>query len=147
MCFKIVPNKTVNADAALESKRKGKREEHDFPVKPVTIQVVQAPRGTINHSYRDFSKVPAKDDYKCPTDINEMTFSQKLHHILSQEDYEKWISWMPHGRAFKVHVPVLFESQVCPKYFGHKRYSSFLRELNNYGFKHISKGADRNCKS
>ena len=75
-----------------------------------------------------------------------MSFSQKVHHILSNPEYEQWISWMPHGRAFKVHVPVVFESKILPQYFGHKRHSSFLRELDNYGFKHITRGPDRNCK-
>ena len=100
----------------------------------------------MNHSYRDFSQVPPQADYEHPTEIKNMTFSQKVHHILSEPAYAKWISWMPHGRAFKVHVPAMFETMVCPKYFAHRRYSSFLRELNNYGFKHVSKGVDRNCK-
>ena len=131
---------------SVTNKRRGKLDEPEFPVKPVTIQVIKTSRGTMNHSYRDFSQVPPPADYEHPAEIKDMSFAQKVHHILSQPEYAKWISWMPHGRAFKVHVPVLFESQVCPKYFNHKRYSSFLRELNNHGFKHISKGTDRNCK-
>ena len=109
-------------------------------------QPLTAPKGTANHSYRDLSKVPAAVSYEHPKSIKEMTFSQKVHQILSNPEYEEWISWMPHGRAFKVHIPTLFETQVLPLYFGHKRYSSFLRELNNYGFKHISRSTDRNCK-
>lgn len=151
MCFKKVVKNRVNPVAGdVKSGKNAKgaapTKEPEFPVKPATIQVVQTPRGTMNHSYRDFSKVPPQEGYEGPKSIDDMTFSQKVHHILSQEEYNNWISWLPHGRAFKIHVPVLFESQVCPKYFGHKRYSSFLRELNNYGFKHISKGVDRNCK-
>mmetsp|Transcript_14739 Transcript_14739/g.28004 ORF Transcript_14739/g.28004 Transcript_14739/m.28004 type:complete len:314 (+) Transcript_14739:58-999(+) len=125
-------------------KKRTKVEEPEFPSMPVVIQAVKTPRGIMNHSYRDFSKVPPQKGYEHPKEIKDMTFSQKVHDILSTEEYEKWISWMPHGRSFKIHVPVMFESQVCPKYFNHKRYSSFLRELNNYGFKHISKGTDRN---
>ena len=127
------------------NKRRGNAEQ-EFPVAPVIIQSIRSPRGFANHSYRDFSNVPPQKGYEHPKEIKEMTFSQKVHHILSTPEYEKWISWMPHGRSFKVHVPVMFEAQVCPKYFDHKRYSSFLRELNNYGFKHVSKGTDRNSK-
>ena len=90
--------------------------------------------------------MPVAEDYKRPVAIKDMTFSEKVHSILSNPDYEPWISWMPHGRAFKVHVPVSFENGVLPTYFGHKRYSSFLRDLNNHGFKHLTKGIDRNCK-
>mmetsp|Transcript_377 Transcript_377/g.800 ORF Transcript_377/g.800 Transcript_377/m.800 type:complete len:309 (-) Transcript_377:2728-3654(-) len=137
-------NKPAQPNKTNANKRRSKYEEPEFPVKPVTIQAIKPPRGTMNHSYRDFSQVPPHKNYVQPTEIKDMTFSQKVHHILSNPENEKWISWMPHGRSFKVHVPVMFETQVCPKYFNHKRYSSFLRELNNYGFKHISKGTDRN---
>ena len=101
----------------------------------------------MNHSYRDYSKLGAPLNYiGLPLDIDSMSFSQKVHHMLSKPGYEHCISWMPHGRAFKIHRPIDFEREVCPAYFGHGRYSSFLRSLNNYGFKHISKGPDRNCK-
>lgn len=99
----------------------------------------------MNHSYRDFSSVPAELNHEEPNEITSMSFSQKVHHILSQEEFSKWISWMTHGRAFRIHIPKLFEQKVSPKYFGHSRYSSFLRQLNNYGFKHITQGKDRNC--
>ena len=74
-----------------------------------------------------------------------MSFPQKVHHILSQNEFGQWITWMPHGRAFRVIVPVAFEKHISEKYFGHKRYSSFLRQLSNHNFKHISQGVDRNC--
>lgn len=139
-----------NSSRAHESLHLGRRRETEpvFPVAPVTIQTVVVPRGTMNHGYRDFSLVPPTEGYTGPpSNIDRMTFSQKIHHILSNaEQYEGCISWMPHGRAFKVHVPKVFETDVCPKYFGHGRYSSFLRDLNKYGFKHISKGTDRNCE-
>uniref|UniRef100_A0A7S3KYR0 HSF-type DNA-binding domain-containing protein n=1 Tax=Amphora coffeiformis TaxID=265554 RepID=A0A7S3KYR0_9STRA len=126
--------------------KKGKRAKPIFPVPPVTIQTVEVPRGTINHSYRDFANVPPEKGDETPIhDIRNMTFSQKVHHILSTPEYEGCISWMPHGRSFRIHVPKNFEVTVCPKYFNHRRYSSFLRDMNKYGFKHISKGADRNC--
>eukprot|EP00977_Amphora_coffeiformis_P028296 scaffold34922_cov141-Amphora_coffeaeformis.AAC.7 len=109
------------------------------------VQEVPPRKGTMNHSYRDYSKIQPSSDYAPVTDIDAMSFSQKVHAILSNPAYEACITWMPHGRAFKVTAPLAFEREACPKYFGHGRYSSFLRSLNNYGFKHISKGTDRNC--
>ena len=134
------------AAAATKKKKQRKEPEPDFPVQPKTLQVVHAPRGTMNHTYRDMSVVPAKEgEALLPGKIEDMSFSQKVHYILSQDEYSKWIGWLPHGRAFKVFVPVFFERNICEKFFGHKRYSSFLRQLNNHGFKHVTKGEDRNA--
>jgi hypothetical protein len=129
-----------------KSKRGRKRKEiHTFPVEPRVIQVVKKPRTYINHSYRDFASVPAEMNYEAPEKISDMNFSQRMHHILSQEEYKKWIGWHPHGRAFQILVPKKLEQgQILQKYFGHGRYSSFLRQLSKHGFKHISNGPDRN---
>jgi hypothetical protein len=120
--------------------------EFQFPAEPRIIQIIQKPKTYMDHSYRDFSSVPPELDYVEPTSIHDMTFSQKIHHMLSQEEYSKWISWRPHGRAFLATVPKRLEqAKVFSKYFDHNRYSSFLRQLNNHGFKHVSQGPDRNC--
>ena len=135
-------------DKVQETKKKGGRKKkvaHKFPVEPRVIQVIKKPKSHANHSYRDFSSVPPEIDHVEPTNIQDMTFSQKVHHMLSQKEYQNWISWMPHGRSFKILVPKRLEQAgVLQKYFGHSRFSSFLRQLNNFGFKHITKGPDRN---
>jgi hypothetical protein len=142
----LVVVSSANDSVEKKSKRGRKRKEnHNFPAEPRIIQVVKKPRTYINHSYRDFSSVPAEMNYEAPEKISEMTFAQKVHHILSQEEYKKWIDWLPHGRAFQILSPKRLEqAQVLEKYLGHGRYSSFLRQLSNHGFKHISRGPDRN---
>jgi hypothetical protein len=140
-----VASPSGNDSFDMKSKQVKRRMElHKFPVEPRTIQVIKKPRTHMNHSYRDFSSVPAEMNYKDLEKISEMTFSQKVHHMLSQEEYKKLVDWSPHGRTFRVKVPALFEKHISEKYFGHKRYSSFLRHLSNNGFKHISNGPDRN---
>jgi hypothetical protein len=129
------------ADKVPKARKTKKR--FSFPVQPTVVQSITPLRGQVDHSYRDFSKIPADTDYVMPSKIEDMSFAEKLQHILSREEF-KCITWLPHGRAFKVIVPLAFERQVCEEYFGHKRYSSFLRQLNNHGFKHITKGPDRN---
>lgn len=126
--------------------RKPALPEPFYPVEPVVIQRIDKPRTHVNHSYRDFSQMPpetTKDTF--PTDIADMSFSQKLFTLLTEPDAPRWIAWNPHGRSFRIIVPKLLEqSMLLQKYFGHNRYSSFLRQLTNYGFKHITKGVDRN---
>lgn len=138
---------SVTSTVSTNDKKKGKRnkEEVKFPVEPRVIQVIKKPRTYMNHSYRDFSCVPPELGDECPSEISEMTFPQKVHHMLSQEEYSKMIAWQAHGRAFRIIIPKMFETKVCPSYLQHSRYSSFLRQLSNYGFKHITQGRDRNC--
>ena len=135
---------TKPSSATPAKKPRRTKKVHSYPVEPVVISSIPKQKGVMNHSYRDFSNVPPELNYEAPASIEDMTFSQKVHHILSQEEYAKMIRWNDHGRSFKVFVPVMFERTICAKYFGHKRYSSFLRQLNNNGFKHTTKGDDRN---
>jgi hypothetical protein len=43
-------------------------------------------------------------------------------------------SWCPHGRAFAIHDQDAFEKSIITKYFRQHKMSSFLRQLNAYGF-------------
>jgi hypothetical protein len=57
---------------------------------------------------------------------------------------ESIVSWQPHGRAFRVHLPDVFARNVMPRYFKKQtKYKSFLRQLHIYGFHRICKGMDR----
>ena len=142
------PNTNANANAKpRQTLRQRRRKEAEPAFDAPMIQAIKTPRrGVVDHSYREFSQLSPHPGYEAPLTIDDMTFSEKIHDILAQPGYEKLVTWMPHGRAFKVLVPSLFESQVCPRYFGHRSYLNFLRDLNCYGFKHISRGVDRNCK-
>lgn len=134
------------ANEPRDQKKPSTKAEHKFPVEPRTIQVIKKPKTFTNHSYRDFSSVPPEIDHVQPTEIDELTFAQKVHHMLSDPENAVHVAWMPHGRLFQILVPKMLEQRrIFLKYFGHNRFSSYLRQLNNYGFKHLTQGADRNC--
>lgn len=51
----------------------------------------------------------------------------------------------PHGRSFLVHDREKFVKIIMPKYFNQTKYTSFQRQLNMYGFRHLTIGMDRNA--
>ena len=76
-----------------------------FAQRPVTIQSIETRPSTTNHSYRDYSKVPPPPGYVPPTDIHQMSFAEKVHHILSQPKYEHSISWRVSSCTFVLPMP------------------------------------------
>jgi hypothetical protein len=73
-------------------------------------------------------------------------FPSMVYDMLEEVSYDpkasKIVSWMPHGRAFKVHKPDNFEAEVMPKYF-RERYSSFRYLLEQWSFHGLRRGRDR----
>jgi hypothetical protein len=53
------------------------------------------------------------------------------------------ISWLPHGRSWKIYNRDLFTEIALPRYFGHKNYASFVRIVNAWGFRRVTTGLDR----
>ena len=43
----------------------------------------------------------------------------------------------PHGRAWKIHKRELLISEVIPKYFSHRSFGSFTRQISGWGFKRL----------
>jgi hypothetical protein len=60
-------------------------------------------------------------------------FPSKLFRMIDEaesEGHDDIISFFSHGRAFAIHKPRGFISQLMPKYFSTSRMSSFQRQLN-----------------
>lgn len=102
----------------------------------------------VPHVYHDFSQVPGPGLTCVRKKTGGVTqpFPEKLHDMLDQESSDDpssaIISWLPHGRAFIVRRPKEFTSQIMPKYFRQSKLTSFQRQLNLYGFRRITQGAD-----
>ena len=58
------------------------------------------------------------------------TFPNKLHEILSNPDYSDCISWLSHGRAWKIFGRNQLERDVLPHHFRHGWHSSFMRQVS-----------------
>lgn len=128
---------------------------------PSIIEPDDASEGTNSsmYKYRDFSKVsddeidqqPSTSDSPPPSSsrggvessIRVQKFPVKLYAILAQKEFHDIITWMPHGRSWKVLKPNLFESLVMPLFFEYSNYHSFNRLVNAWSFRRISSGPDR----
>ncbi|KAL7478688.1 hypothetical protein ACHAW6_004444 [Cyclotella cf. meneghiniana] len=101
----------------------------------------------IDHSYTDYSTYQitnADESNKGHCSIDN--FPRKLHHILSTPAYHHIISWMPHGRAWKIWNRELLVSVVCKEQFKHEKFESFNRQVNGWGFKRLFRnGPDYKC--
>jgi hypothetical protein len=73
-------------------------------------------------------------------------FPEKLYEMLTTVEAEgktHIISFSPHGRAFAIHDPVRFETEILPRFLPEQgKLFSFVRQLNLYGFIRINYGPD-----
>lgn len=61
-------------------------------------------------------------------------FLKKLWKILYDDDAYNIIEWNAVGDGFIIYDQIQFMMQLLPKYFKHNNMSSFVRQLNMYGF-------------
>ncbi|KAG6977581.1 hypothetical protein JG688_00000181 [Phytophthora aleatoria] len=65
-------------------------------------------------------------------------FLLHLHQMLRRED-PRIIRWTEDGMAFQILDKEAMTTQILPKYFKNKNFSSFQRQLNYFGFRKWSK--------
>ncbi|KAI8088802.1 HSF-type DNA-binding-domain-containing protein [Halteromyces radiatus] len=74
-----------------------------------------------------------------PTKSNNNTFVHKLFNTVLDDQYQHLIAWNYTGASFIVCNIVEFSRDVLPKHFKHNNFSSFVRQLNMYGFHKVNK--------
>ena len=65
-------------------------------------------------------------------------FLEKLYNILKNKAYNNLIQWNEDGTKIIIVDSTKFSKNILPKYFNHDKYSSFVRQLNLYGFHKIN---------
>ena len=97
------------------------------------------------NKYCDFSLITDEDavasiKYDHMTGRKKELFPVKLHKIMEYSErygFSSIISWMPHGRSFKIHHEGNFVERVMSNFFFQSKMSSFKRQLKMYGFHKI----------
>ncbi|CAN4103163.1 unnamed protein product [Withania somnifera] len=64
-------------------------------------------------------------------------FLLKTYELVDDPYTNSVVSWNPNGRSFVVWNPPEFARDLLPKYFKHNNFSSFIRQLNTYGFRKV----------
>ncbi|XWS61811.1 hypothetical protein CRYUN_Cryun07bG0157400 [Craigia yunnanensis] len=86
-----------------------------------TEQLCESPAGTAADSQRSL-----------PT-----PFLTKTYQLVDDPSVDDSISWNEDGSTFIVWRPAEFARDLLPKYFKHNNFSSFVRQLNTYGFRKV----------
>jgi len=68
------------------------------------------------------------------------TFIRKTFEMINECNYEI-ASWTDDGQRFVVKQPDKFAQEMIPRFFKHNKLSSFVRQLNFYGFRKVQSSA------
>uniref|UniRef100_A0A0D6R8W0 HSF-type DNA-binding domain-containing protein n=1 Tax=Araucaria cunninghamii TaxID=56994 RepID=A0A0D6R8W0_ARACU len=75
-----------------------------------------------------------------PVDVHRSMptpFLVKTYQLVDDSGTDDIISWSKDGNTFVVWRPAEFARDLLPNYFKHNNFSSFVRQLNTYGFRKI----------
>uniref|UniRef100_A0A7S0KMR0 HSF-type DNA-binding domain-containing protein n=1 Tax=Micromonas pusilla TaxID=38833 RepID=A0A7S0KMR0_MICPS len=64
-------------------------------------------------------------------------FLRKVYAIVSNPETDDIVSWTGNGKQFTVHKLNDFSTKILPSNFNHPNFSSFVRQLNSYGFRKV----------
>ncbi len=74
------------------------------------------------------------------------SFPFVLYQLLQDSESkgnESIVSWLPHGKAFRVNNTKKFVNDILPRYFSQSKITSFQRQLNLYCFSRIKCGKEK----
>ncbi|KAJ4969111.1 hypothetical protein NE237_015812 [Protea cynaroides] len=70
-------------------------------------------------------------------EIGPPPFLTKTFDMIDDSNTDHVISWSIAGNSFVVWDPRTFSMILLPRYFKHNNFSSFIRQLNTYGFRKV----------
>ncbi|KAM3251250.1 heat stress transcription factor A-4c isoform X1 [Capsicum annuum] len=79
---------------------------------------------------------PVMDEGACSTNALP-PFLTKTYEMVDDPSCDAIVSWSSSNKSFIVWNPPNFSRDLLPRYFKHNNFSSFIRQLNTYGFRKI----------
>ncbi|KAH7568720.1 hypothetical protein JRO89_XS06G0036900 [Xanthoceras sorbifolium] len=64
-------------------------------------------------------------------------FLVKTYEMVDDLSSDSVVSWSPSNKSFVVWNPPEFARDLLPRFFKHNNFSSFIRQLNTYGFRKV----------
>ncbi|KAI8073467.1 HSF-type DNA-binding-domain-containing protein [Gilbertella persicaria] len=92
-----------------------------------------------SHQISTHSLLPPPPPNTTQKPAHTNTFVHKLYNMVVDSYYQHLISWAYAGSSFIVCNIMEFSRDVLPKHFKHNNFSSFVRQLNMYGFHKVNK--------
>ncbi|CAO3623497.1 unnamed protein product [Cunninghamella blakesleeana] len=93
----------------------------------------------INHSPHTIHTQPNNNNPTSTKPTHTNTFVHKLFNMVIDDQFQHLIAWSYTGSSFIVCNIMEFSKDVLPKHFKHNNFSSFVRQLNMYGFHKVNK--------
>ncbi|KAG2172244.1 hypothetical protein INT43_004785, partial [Umbelopsis isabellina] len=127
---------------SIEIPVSGHTNYHTSPLlSPSLASPLQSPSGidTPLYLYENGPVSPSNEGAATSGKSTGQTFVHKLFDMIDDPSCQQLISWNYNGQSFIVCNVVEFSKDVLPKHFKHSNFSSFVRQLNMYGFHKINK--------